>query len=303
MGLIMNLIHLQTFLAVATSGSFTQAAVHLDVSKGLVSRHVKHLEKSLNARLFHRTTRSIRLTEEGRELYSKAKQIQILAKEAELRIKDYGQEISGKLRVTAPLSLGQKLCQQVVPDFCNKYPKIVLNLSFGAGSKDVEFGEFDIAFRASEDLPDNVIAKDLGFIKNVLVCSPQLPVSLKADDIITLQEQSFIINGQVNQWNTLQMVKGAETYQIAVNGRIASNTYESIYELAIAGLGIACLPFYLVEQSLKSGVLVRVFPDWVVKTHQLYALYSQRRITPQKVLVFRDRVKDWFQEGEYALAK
>lgn len=298
----MNLIYLQTFLAVATSGSFTQAADHLDVSKGLVSRHVQHLEKSLNARLFHRTTRSVQLTEEGQELYSKAKQIQILAKEAELRIKDYSQELSGKLRVTAPLSLGQKLCQQVIPEFCRKYPKIDLNLSFGAESKDVEFGEFDIALRASTNLPDNVIAKDLGFIKNVLVCSPELVASLKADDIIALQEHDFIVHGQVNQWNTLQIVKGAEAYQVAVNGKITSNTYESIYELAKAGLGTASLPLYLVEQGLQAGSLVRVFPDWVVKTHQIYALYSQRRITPKKVLVFLDSVKGWFQEGQYVVA-
>ncbi|WP_032547686.1 LysR family transcriptional regulator, partial [Vibrio crassostreae] len=96
----MNLIYMQTFLTVAEEQSFTKAAEVLDVSKGLVSRHVQRLEETLNSKLFHRTTRSISLTEVGEELYSKAKQIQLLAIEAEMRVLDMTQEVAGDLKIT-----------------------------------------------------------------------------------------------------------------------------------------------------------------------------------------------------------
>ncbi len=107
----MNLTYLQTFLVVAEEGSFTKAAEVLDVSKGLVSRHVSNLEKALNAKLFHRTTRRITLSEVGDELFTKAKQIQLLASEAEIRVKDITLEFSGDLKVTGPIEFGKALCR------------------------------------------------------------------------------------------------------------------------------------------------------------------------------------------------
>ncbi len=301
MVLMMNLVYLQTFLAVADSGSFTQAAESLDVSKGLVSRHVQGLENSLEVRLFHRTTRSLSLTEEGKELYGKARQIQIIATEAERRVRDYGQRLSGELRVTAPLSLGRMLCREVIPAFRLQYPDIQLDLNFGAKTQDVVFGEFDIAFRAHDQLPDDAVAKNLGFIRNVLVCSPKVAESLVAADISDLHCYEFIANGQSNQWNSLQLVRGNEEYEVEVKGQIASNTYESILELALQGLGVASLPHYLVDTLIQHGELIRLFPEWSVQTHRLYILYAQRRAMPEKVSVFLDSVHNWLDNKGYLI--
>ena len=127
----MNLTYLQTFLTVAEEGSFTKAAEVLEVSKGLVSRHVSHLESTLVAKLFHRTTRRIALTEVGEELFLKAKQIQLLASEAEIRVKDITQEFAGDLKVTAPFEFGRALCRHVIPSFIRQHPQINLILDFG----------------------------------------------------------------------------------------------------------------------------------------------------------------------------
>ncbi|MCC4821385.1 LysR family transcriptional regulator, partial [Vibrio lentus] len=103
----------------------------LDVSKGLVSRHVQRLEETLNSKLFHRTTRSISLTEVGEELYAKAKQIQLLATEAEMRVLDMTQEVAGDLKITAPIEFGRALCRHIIPTFKQEYPKVDLILDFG----------------------------------------------------------------------------------------------------------------------------------------------------------------------------
>lgn len=297
----MNLTYLQTFLVVAEEGSFTKAAEVLDVSKGLVSRHVSNLEQTLNTKLFHRTTRRITLSEVGDELFTKAKQIQLLASEAEIRVKDITQEFSGDLKVTAPFEFGNALCHHVIPDFTHQHPQIDLILDFGPLKREIASGDFDIAFRAYETLPDDVVGKELGFIRNVLVCSKNFAEQNNVLSIKDLHHCSFILNGQNARWNQLVLVNAEKEYQIEVSGSVVSNTYSSILSLAKQDLGIACLPYYQVEEDIKSGELIHLLPDWAVKTHKLSLLYAQRKITPRKLITFNQAVFKWLHSNKLYL--
>ncbi|WP_370278419.1 LysR family transcriptional regulator [Pontibacterium sp.] len=293
----MNLTYLQTFLVVADEHSFTRAAEILDVSKGLVSRHVQKLEESLNAKLFLRSTRSISLTEVGEELYTKAKQIQLLATEAEVRVRDITQEVSGDLKVTAPIEFGRALCRHVIPTFQRAYPKVNLVFDFGPVKKKIESGDFDVAFRAYDELPNDVVARDLGYIRNVLVCSPEFSASNTLTTLEEIHQSNFILNSQNERWNRLELVCGEQNFDIEVTGTIRSNTYNSILELALQGMGIASLPYYQVEGLIESGKLVHVLSEWSVKTHKLSLIYAQRRVTPQKLSTFNLAVKQWLESG------
>lgn len=293
----MNLTYLQTFFVVAEERSFTKAAEVLDVSKGLVSRHVQRLEEALNSRLFHRTTRSISLTEVGEELYTKAKQIQLLATEAEMRVKDITQEVSGELKVTAPIEFGRALCRHVLPHYRNQYPKVDLVLDFGPIKKKIESGDFDIAFRAYDELPNDVIAKDLGFIRNVLVCSADYAKGKSLVAIEDIHQCTFILNSQNERWNQLELISGKQKYDVEVTGNLRSNTYNSILELARQGMGVASLPYYQVEDHLENGELVHVFPEWSAKAHKLSLIYAQRRVTPKKLATFNLSVTQWLQSN------
>ena len=297
----MNLTYLQTFLVVAEEGSFTKAAEVLDVSKGLVSRHVSNLEQTLNTKLFHRTTRRITLSEVGDELFTKAKQIQLLAAEAEIRVKDITQEFSGDLKVTAPFEFGKALCHHVIPDFTRQHPQINLILDFGPLKREIASGDFDIAFRAYETLPDDVVGKELGFIRNVLVCSKNFAEQNNVLSIKDLHHCSFILNGQNARWNQLVLVNADKEYQIEVSGSVVSNTYSSILSLAKQDLGIACLPYYQVEEEIESGELIHLLPDWAVKTHKLSLLYAQRKITPRKLITFNQAVFKWLHSNKLYL--
>lgn len=293
--------YLQTFLAVAEENSFTKAAEVLDVSKGLVSRHVQRLEEVLSARLFHRTTRSITLTEVGEELYSKAKQIQLLATEAELRVKDMTQEIAGDLKVTAPIELGRALCRHVIPLFRKQYPQVNLILDFSPMKKKVEFGDFDVAFRAYDELPDDVIAKDFGFIRNVLVCSESYARRNRVVAVEDIHQCNFILNSQNERWNQLELISSQQAFNIEVTGTLRTNTYSSILELTKQGVGIGSLPFYQVEELIESGELRHVLPEWSVKTHKLSLIYAQRRVTPKKLVTFNLAVTNWLQSSNLYL--
>lgn len=289
----MNLTYLQTFLVVAEQGSFTKAAEVLDVSKGLVSRHVCNLENSLSAKLFHRTTRRIALSEVGEELFSKAKQIQLLASEAEIRVKDITQEFAGDLKITAPFEFGRALCRHVIPSFVRQYPQINLILDFGPLKKEIVSGDFDIAFRADDELPNDVVGQELGFIRNVLVCRKDFVQGRQVQSIMDLHLCPFILNGQNERWNQLELVNGDKQYHIEVGGNLVSNTYSSILALAKQGLGVACLPYYQAEELINSGEFIHLLPEWAVKTHKLSLLYAQRRVTPRKLVTFNLAVKKW----------
>ncbi|KLN66673.1 LysR family transcriptional regulator [Vibrio sp. VPAP30] len=291
----MNLTYVQTFLAVAEEQSFTKAAEALDVSKGLVSRHVQKLEEALNSKLFHRTTRSISLTEVGEELYSKAKQIQLLATEAEMRVNDMTQEVTGDLKVTAPIEFGRALCHHVIPPFRQQYPKVNLILDFGPIKKKIESGDYDVAFRAYDELPGDVVAQDLGFIRNVLVCSGNYEKENRVAVIEDIHQCSFILNSQNECWNQLDLIRDEQRYNIEVTGSLRSNTYSSILELALQGMGVASLPYYQVEDLIKGGKLVHVLPEWSVKAQKLSLIYAQRRVTPKKLVTFNLAVKQWLE--------
>lgn len=295
MVLIMNLTYLQTFLTVAQEGSFTKAAEELDVSKGLVSRHIQRLESSLNSKLFHRTTRSINLTESGRDLLTRAQQIQLLATEAEMRVRDMAQEVSGELRITAPLEFGRSLCQSVIPNYCQQNPKVEVICDFGPGKKRIELGEFDVAIRAFDALPDDVVAKDLGYMRNVLVAAPAYLDSVEPITIDNLEQQFFILNSQNERWNHLQLVREDEALFKQVIGNLRANTYTAILSLAQQGMGLACVPFMHAESMIKRGELVEVLPEWSVKSHKLSLIYAQRRITPSKLVKFNQAVIEWLR--------
>ncbi|EGU49388.1 LysR family transcriptional regulator [Vibrio ichthyoenteri ATCC 700023] len=295
MVLMMNLIYLQTFLTVAQEGSFTKAADVLDVSKGLVSRHIQRLEMSLNSKLFHRTTRSISLTESGRDLLTRAQQIQLLATEAEMRVRDMAQEISGELRITAPLEFGRSLCQSVIPAYCQQNPKVEVICDFGPGKKRIELGEFDVAIRAFDTLPEDVVAKELGDMRNVLVAAPDFFATLETVTIDNIEQLPFVLNSQNERWNHLQLVRGDEIVFKQVTGHIRANTYTAILSLAQQGMGLACVPFMHVEAMIERGELVQVLPQWSAKSHKLSLIYAQRRITPSKLVKFNQAVVDWLR--------
>lgn len=300
----MNLEHLQTFLCVSnmTSTSFTKAAESLNVSKGLVSRHIQKLEDYLGTKLFHRTTRKLELTEAGQALWEKAQQIHMLSVEAEMRVNDLIHDLSGELKITAAPEFGQLLCRTVIPQFRAMYPDVGLHLNFEQEEKSVEFGDFDIAFRAVSSLPNDVVAIRLGSIRNVLVCSEQFRQQHPVEDIAGIQQLPFILHNYKSDWNTLTLKSIDTQLQMSVSGELSASNYQTAMTLAMQGLGIASLPFYQVERHIADKELCQLFPNWSVKAHQLSLLYAQKRVTPKKVTVFNQLVQSMLnQQSNYLL--
>ena len=290
----MNLMHLRTFLNVAELGGFSAAAESLSISKGMVSRHIRSLEESLQCQLFNRTTRSVTLTEPGYELLEKAQKIETLASQAQLNIYDLIQEASGKVKFTAPAALGRIISKELIRDYVAEYPKVSLSLSFSRQINDVEFGQFDIAIRAYDHLPDNLVAKELGYVKNILVASPEWIQENPVNDVTDLRNYDAINDNHKTNWNVwnLQTLAG-DSETVETQSKLACSDYSDSRLMAKLGLGLANLPRYVVEEDLKNGSLIHLLPEWYTSIHHLSLVYTKQRSYPVKITSLINLVMEW----------
>lgn len=298
----MDITHLASFYEVVQRGSFSAAADALGVSKGMLSRHVSALESALNAQLLQRTTRRLSLTEAGRVLHQQAGEIFALAREAEEGIRALTEEDSGRLRFTCPVSTGDRMVSELLARFAELCPGVQVDLNFTNAMIDMSQGENDIALRAMELIPDNLVALPLGRLKDVVVASPAL---LAREGIpatpYELGGRSCLLQGHNPDWEQWHFRQGEEEAHILVQGRVRANHYSTLLQLARAGMGFAKCPLMLVEASLARGELVAVLTEWQTGLHPIHVLHAQQRRVPRKIRLFKQVLAQWFAERPHYL--
>ncbi|MDX7705755.1 LysR family transcriptional regulator [Aeromonas caviae] len=298
----MDITHLASFYEVVQRGSFSAAADALGVSKGMLSRHVSALESALNAQLLQRTTRRLSLTEAGRVLHQQAGEIFALAREAEEGIRALTEEDSGRLRFTCPVSTGDRMVSELLARFAELCPGVQVELNFTNAMIDMSQGENDIALRAMELIPDNLVALPLGRLKDVVVASPAL---LAREGIpatpYELGGRSCLLQGHNPDWEQWHFRQGEEEAHILVQGRVRTNHYSTLLQLARAGMGFAKCPLMLVEASLARGELVAVLTEWQTGLHPIHVLHAQQRRVPRKIRLFKQVLAQWFAERPHYL--
>ncbi|WDV29068.1 LysR family transcriptional regulator [Aeromonas caviae] len=326
----MDITHLASFYEVVQRGSFSAAADALGVSKGMLSRHVSALESALNAQLLQRTTRRLSLTEAGRVLHQQAGEIFALAREAEEGIRALTEEDSGRLRFTCPVSTGDRMVSELLARFAELCPGVQVELNFTNAMIDMSQGENDIALRAMELIPDNLVALPLGRLKDVVVASPALrAMELIPDNLVALPlgrlkdvvvaspallaregipatpyelgGRSCLLQGHNPDWEQWHFRQGDEEAHILVQGRVRANHYSTLLQLARAGMGFAKCPLMLVEASLARGELVAVLTEWQTGLHPIHVLHAQQRRVPRKIRLFKQVLAQWFAERPHYL--
>ncbi len=298
----MDITHLASFYEVVQRGSFSAAADALGVSKGMLSRHVSALESALNAQLLQRTTRRLSLTEAGRVLHQQAGEIFALAREVEEGIRALTEEDSGRLRFTCPVSTGDRMVSELLARFAELCPGVQVELNFTNAMIDMSQGENDIALRAMELIPDNLVALPLGRLKDMVVASPAL---LAREGIpatpYELGGRSCLLQGHNPDWEQWHFRQGEEEAHILVQGRVRANHYSTLLQLARAGMGFAKCPLMLVEASLARGELVAVLTEWQTGLHPIHVLHAQQRRVPRKIRLFKQVLAQWFAERPHYL--
>jgi DNA-binding transcriptional LysR family regulator len=287
--------HVHWLGTLAQQGTYTAAAARLGVSKAAVSQRIAELERMAGVPLVQRTTRSVRLTEAGQRLVDDTRASFEHIAQSFSRVRDLAGAPRGLLRVTAPVAFAR---QQLVPrlgDFLREYPEVRLELILSDHLASLATEGFDLAIRHTATPPDTHVAWTLCATRSVLVASraylrrqgtPQAP-----DDLVAHNCLHYPRSQDTPAWTLEPMNKklGRERATVQVSGSLAANNSEALRDAALGGLGIALLPDFTAQDSLRTGKLVQVLPGWKPVgsfAEQIYAIRPYSAHVPRAVSVF-----------------
>ncbi|MCC6197498.1 MAG: LysR family transcriptional regulator [Burkholderiales bacterium] len=286
---MMKLVGMGIFARVAEAKSFSGAARRLGLSKSLVSKEVAKLEKALGARLLHRTTRQLSLTEFGAAFYEHCARVVQEAEEAELLVDRLHTNPRGVLKCTAPVAFATLHIASALPDFLAQYRDVHVDLTVSDRHFELAEEGYDLAIRIARELPPNMVARQLAPINRVVCATPayfarhgvpEAPRDLKAHNCIVYTHS--------NPDSTWRFRAGGEDIAVPVRGDLRVNDDEVIWQAVLGGVGVSLLPTFMVGNDLQVGRLQAVLTEYVPAEQNLYALYLPNRHLSTKVRVFID---------------
>jgi DNA-binding transcriptional LysR family regulator len=281
-----NLNRLAYFAAVVEAGSFTRAAEQLGVTKALVSQHVARLEKEVGVTLLLRTTRKVVATEAGRALHARCLVILRESDEAFGELAKASTEPSGRLRVTAPFGYGSVVVVPVVTAFTRAHPRCSVEVILSDRVLDLQ--TVDLAIRVGWPRDSSHIVRRIGTVEQYLVCSPELAIALPRvrvpDDLLALPFVSNVSLAEPNVWQFSHARRGRRT--VHMPARASFDATPAVHAAVLAGAGLSVLPDYLVAADVAAGRLVRVLPDWKLRSGGIHVLVPSARFRPAKTSRF-----------------
>ena len=283
--------------AVVDTRSFGGAAHMLDMSQSGVSRAVARLETRLGIRIFERTTRSVRLTEEGRHFYEQV--MPLIGALAEVTSSAAGdaQMVQGRLRINVDPLFARFILGPRLGPFLDRYPDLELDMRSKEDLGDLVADGFDLALRFGHPLPSSLVARKLFDTRVLAMASPAYlerfghptdPLELENTPhrCILFREP---VTGKPFAWEFHQKRK---QLTVKPQGQLTVNDPGTVYSACLAGLGIAQLFELGIEQYTSSNQLVQLFPEWSDQRFPLYAYYPSRHHVPAKTRALLSFVMD-----------
>jgi len=292
---------MEAFVAVVEAGSFSAAALRLHSSKSLVSRLVAALEGELGARLFHRTTRSLTLTEEGRGYHAQVVRILSDITDANLSVTTLQAAPRGLLRINAPMSFGYLHLAPAIPDFLTLYPEVEIDLTMSDRIVDLVDEGVDLAVRLGRLSDSSLVARKLAPVRRAVCASPAY---LKAhgtpqtpDDLIHHQCLCYSNLSMSQEWRFMRA--DGTAWPVEVHGRLRADNGDALREAALKDLGLVYLPSFIIGRDLQAATLVSVLTDYVAQDSNVYAVYPHARHLSPKVRAFVDFMASRFGARPY----
>jgi DNA-binding transcriptional LysR family regulator len=298
--LIPLLSEMAIFVNVVDSGSFSNTAKKLGLSPSSVSRSVMRLENALEEKLLERTTRQMRLSPTGQEVYSLCCDMINSAKMAVSAAQADKTEVSGVLRVAAPKALSRQVLMPMVLDFIDAFPKITLQLKVADHYIDPISDEVDVIVHITDKPTEGLIAKTLTACRLVLCASPAYieehgmpahPEDISSHNCLCLGE-----NPRDRVWDFSNNLK---KIAINVSGSFTVNHSEIRREAVLRGVGIAIFPEFTIRKYIQSGEVVEILRDWHVGGNyqgRVIAQYAQSKYIPGQIKTFVDYIQDRFSQ-------
>jgi DNA-binding transcriptional LysR family regulator len=284
-GIMDHLGTLNAFVQAAETGSFVAAGRKIGLTSSAVGKGVARLEQRLGVRLFHRDTRNMTLTEEGRLFLDRCRRIFEEVEAAEMELTNTAIVPSGRLRVSLPL--GGLFLMSIIGDFIEAYPAVLLDLDFSDRLVDVIEEGFDVVIRTGASSDSGLMRRSFGRFTGRLVASPDylarkgtptVPADLLAHACLRQRSPG---TGKLHEWALRNPPSGLpET--------MSANTIAPLIELALRGGGIAFLPPFAVNGRIEDGSLIPVLADHVLESGELAALWPTNRQLSPRIRAFVD---------------
>lgn len=290
-----RLTGLIAFARAGSLGSYTAAARSLSISPSAVSKSVQRLEQRLGVSLFTRTTRSLTLTPEGRELHGRALKLLQDAEEIEQVAMTARSEPSGVLRIAASLPLGIHVIAPALPEFRRRYPKVTVDLRLSDQIVDIVDLGVDVAVRIGELADSRLLSRRLAPMRLSAFASPAYlasrgapthPDALAEHDTVNLRYQS---SGQVFRW---PFKIGEREIEIVPPSGIIVDVSEAVLAALAAGGGVGLSATFVAAPYVARGELVPILTEYAVERHNITALWPESRRANPAVRAFLTLLQD-----------
>lgn len=302
---MMKLEGIAVFVAISEAGSISEAARRLRQSKSVVSERLADLERALGAKLVHRTTRRLTLTEDGTAFLSRARRIIGDVEGAAADMAERRSTMVGPLRISAPVTFGRMHLGPALYPFLAAHPAIELTLDLDDRRVDASSGGFDAVIRNGPILDSRLMAWKLAPSRRVLCASPAYVAAHGAP--ASIEELAghrgiFYTNRGVADWRFPRgPAGGTEADAIVVRGRLALglNNGDMIRDAAIAGLGIALLPMFIAGPAMRAGDLVPIDIGMHPEDEFIYMAHPDGRNPSAKLRAMADHLRHAFGTPPY----
>lgn len=279
------------FVRVVETGGITRAAESLRIPKATATTLIQRLEASLGVKLLNRTTRRVSVTPDGAAYYSRAAAILAEVRETEEALLHRAAAPHGRVRVDAPTLIARSVIVPALPRFFAEYPGMELALACNERHFDLVAEGIDCALWIGEVTDPGLVARRVGF---VYLATCAAPAYIAAHGLPShpreLARHRCINHFAPTTGETVEWVfsKDGERVQAVFPGNLALEDENSYVSAAVAGLGIAQMPAFVLKEAMEGGTLDLVLADWLPEPSPLHVVYPQSRHLSRRVRVFVD---------------
>lgn len=283
---------LALFLTIIEKGSLSAAGRDRGLSPATVSERLSALEAHYGVTLLTRSTRSLSLTDAGRLLADGARRLLAEAEELQSQLQDGQQKISGLVRLSAPVDLGQHCIVPLLDRFLAEHPDVSIDLDLTDGYVDLVGQGIDLAIRYGTLADSSLRARPLGDNRRVVCAAPDYlrrhSIPLHPDDLA--RHDCIVMRFGIHTERVWPFRLGAAAYPVSVRGRRVANNGEQVRRWALAGHGLCLKSLRDVQDDLDEGRLVEVLGDFSAGPVALQIVYPPTRVQPRRVRALMEAI-------------
>ena len=273
---------INTFLRVAEAGSFSAAARLSGMKQSAVSQQIAALEEELGIVLLHRTTRAMKLTEQGKRYLQQMQPLLAAMQDVESQLRPAQQALQGSVHIQLPSGLGQRLLPPLLA-LQRANPELHLTIALDDRVAELVSEGVDIALRLSETPPEMFPARLLARIDTPLFAAPERVRATPITSLAELAAHPHVRFSGIDKQAPLRLISNRETVALTVNTVFRANSSEGLLQALQADIGVGGMQLPLVQESLKSASLVRILPQYRLPDRFLYAVFPDARFIPLRV--------------------